>query len=214
MGCNMEKSKKQKLEFANPEYNIWLRNFYEHFGILHDRHYCSLFGLPTSTVSQYKRNNSFPYSIVLEHCLKNNVSLDSIFSTTPLKRQGKVKVSAPVEQIEFEIPTINKTIDIQLPELHQNQNKSLKFFYQNKNVFVIDTGIQKISKDGYYLLSKNELFLIVYITIKFDDAFAISLIDSKTLKIQDSQTVSSEKLLEYEVLGLVTEVTHLEKILS
>lgn len=210
----MEKNKKQKLEFANYEHNVWLKNFYEYFGIQHDRQYCLMFGLPTSTVSQYKRNNSFPYAVILEHCLKNGVSLDAIFSTVPLKQQVKAKASPIVEKTEFEIPTINKTINIQLPEVHQNNSKSLKFFYQNKNVFVIDTDIQKISKDGYYLLLKNELFLVVYIAIKLDDMFAISLIDSKTLEVQDSQTVTLEKMLGYKVLGSVVEVTHLEKILS
>lgn len=205
-------TRRTKLTFSNKNYDVWFENFKEYFGIKNDRAFCEMFGLSYSSISGYKRNNSFPYQLIVDYCLEENVPLEKIFNKTPLNRQKPNASTALKVASLFELDTINEDMNMQLPEVHNNNNATLKYFYQNKNAFVIDTSIENIVREDYYLMHKEGLYFIVYIMINIDGTFKATRVDSKTLSFDESQSIVIEKISEYDILGLVVEAIRLEKL--
>ena len=169
-----------------------------------------ILGLKADAFVQRKKRNAIPYENVINYCLVNKISLDSLFENNEII----IREIEDVETKRIETPTfsLSKISIIDSNEFvilpFNSNDRIVKAFVDNSNksIFISNISINNFSEDGNYLIKYNDRIFVKKIMMNFNDTYKIMTIYSDESERDFTTEVTEDELLKIEILGKVIEI--------
>lgn len=172
-----------------------------------DRQVALAIGIRADSLIQLRKRGSYPYAKVIEYCKKNKVSLDYVLGNDEIlvtkEVEDNLEPNNPLLGLKksscvFEMRTINLEQNIVLPIFDMIVYKnSHKAYIDESTIYIIDTSVGSINKNGIYLVKSNGIFYIKNVAIDFSGNFTFRE------KGQVDIVLKADELEKIEVIGSV-----------
>lgn len=172
-----------------------------------DRQVCLAIGIGPDSLVQLRKRGSYPYANVIEYCIKNKISLDYILGNDEIlvtkEVEDNLEPNNPLLGLKkgssvFEMRTINLEQNIVLPifdmVVYKNSHKA---YIDESTIYIIDTSVGSINKNGIYLVESNGIFYIKNVAIDFSGNFTFR--EKKQVDI----VLKADELDKIEIIGSV-----------
>jgi homospermidine synthase len=192
------------------DFNIVIQKIKQIEEIKSDKDFAKLINIKPDALVQRKNRNSIPHDNIIKYCLANNISIDMIYENNDIEINDITSVhdqmitSTKNDKLS-RIAIFDSNEVLKLP-IH-NPNNVLKAYIDSssKQIFIIDTSVDKYNNEGLYYITYHDRTYIKNITDTFNGSFQISSCCTNDLS-SNSFEIDENKINELIIKGKVENI--------